>query len=135
MEMLVTVAIVAILAALALTAFQKVQSSALQAHSLSNVRQVTAAMLLYAADNEQRLPWGEDLGSYSIVNRSQMEPYLSNTNAVWFCPILVRYYKSRGIYTPATSFWMGRIVTSWELTGGGSTWYAATGRPNPASGR
>jgi len=65
MELLVTIAIVAILAALLSTAIAKTRGKAQGISCLGNARQLSLAWVLYASDNNDRLPY--NLGS--IANR------------------------------------------------------------------
>src|SRR2546425_6618327 len=60
-ELLVTIAIIAILAGLLSTAIVKAQGKALSVSCLGNVRQLCLAWVLYATDNNDRLPY--NLGS------------------------------------------------------------------------
>ena len=56
-ELLVTIAIIAILAGLLSTAIMKAQGKAQGITCLGNAKQLSLAWLLYAADNNDRLPY------------------------------------------------------------------------------
>ena len=55
-ELLVAVAVISIVAAIVLPVFAQVRARARTATCLSNMRQLGAAALLYAQDNDERLP-------------------------------------------------------------------------------
>lgn len=57
-ELLVVIAIIAILAAILFPVFAKARDKARQATCLSNVKQLTLALLMYADDNDETLPVG-----------------------------------------------------------------------------
>lgn len=87
-ELLVTVAISGILAALIFPSVRQVMSVEKQAQCLSNMRQISLSMFAYANDNEQRLP----------VTKS---PPLDVT----LMPYLDREYKGASSLTTAMSVW------------------------------
>jgi prepilin-type N-terminal cleavage/methylation domain-containing protein/prepilin-type processing-associated H-X9-DG protein len=55
-ELLVVIAIIAILAAMLLPALAKAKEKANQAKCMSNVKQLTTAMIMYAGENGEKLP-------------------------------------------------------------------------------
>lgn len=59
-ELLVTISILSILAALLLPALSRGKAAAHKAVCLSNLRQVGIALQTYAADNEDRIPFGPE---------------------------------------------------------------------------
>ncbi|MFA6175590.1 MAG: type II secretion system protein [Phycisphaerae bacterium] len=85
-ELLVTIAIIAILFALLFPAIKPVKEKAHAVRCASNLRQIGAAIVLYAADHEQRLPgpsyFGVTYGSIVLL----LEPYLPSKTKVWDCP-------------------------------------------------
>ncbi len=70
-ELLVVIAIIAILAAIIFPVFAKAQAKARQTTCLSNVRQLSTAMLMFAQDNRGTYPgaaWAGDIEEY-VGNR------------------------------------------------------------------
>ena len=59
-ELLVVIAIIAILAAMLLPALAKAKSKALNTQCVSNMKQVMLGIMLFAADNDDRLPFNTD---------------------------------------------------------------------------
>jgi prepilin-type N-terminal cleavage/methylation domain-containing protein/prepilin-type processing-associated H-X9-DG protein len=91
-ELLVVLAIIAILAALLLPAVNRARESGRGAACISNLRQVGIALQLYVDDNQQRLPVMRDRGSVTDTNlpsvpsvETVLRDPLSNTN-VLRCP-------------------------------------------------
>jgi len=64
-ELLVVIAIIALLAALAFPMIEKMQTGASQTKAAGNFRQLGAAIMAYAAENDQKLP-----GPLSQMNKS-----------------------------------------------------------------
>src|SRR5256884_2537253 len=56
-ELLVVIAIIAILAALLLPALSKAKEQGRSVTCKSNMRQITLAMIMYADDNSDYVPW------------------------------------------------------------------------------
>jgi len=56
-ELLVVIAIIAILAAILFPVFARAREKARQSSCLSNVKQITLGVMMYAQDYDERLPW------------------------------------------------------------------------------
>jgi prepilin-type N-terminal cleavage/methylation domain-containing protein/prepilin-type processing-associated H-X9-DG protein len=92
-EMLVVVSIIGVLASLVFPAFARAREAARKVRCLSNIRQVTLAVTMYAADYDDRLP----LSAYrpaggvgqpaadSPIWPAYVAPYLHNED-VFYCP-------------------------------------------------
>ena len=109
-ELLLVVGILAVLVAILLPAIGKVRESARRAVCLSHIRQLTAATLLYAGDNDRTLPeaagansWQSPLSprgsglaawqrhpiwpTYVLPSiGALLEKYLGSDASVWRCP-------------------------------------------------
>ena len=84
-ELLVVIAIIAILAAILFPVFARARAKALQNNCLSNVKQLTLGMLMYADDFDQMLP---TVGSGSAADpswKAKLYPYVKSRN-LYECP-------------------------------------------------
>ena len=83
-ELLVVIAIIAILAGILFPVFGRIRAKGYQTQCLNNLHQLGRAMLLYAQDQDNRLPVGATSdGKYWYV---LMDSYVRNKE-VWTCPI------------------------------------------------
>ncbi len=81
-ELLVVIAIIAILAAILFPVFARARDKALQASCLSNVKQITLAILMYTQDYDEVLPRCSTGG---VIWVDAIEPYINN-QAILRCP-------------------------------------------------
>jgi len=111
-ELLVVVAIIGILASLLLPGLNRARGQALTVKCLSQMKQFSCAWLMYAGDNEDRVPpnepalgplflpeiswvrgwlqlgisdWPDNIDTRYLVE-SHLGPYLSFSSEVWHCP-------------------------------------------------
>jgi prepilin-type N-terminal cleavage/methylation domain-containing protein/prepilin-type processing-associated H-X9-DG protein len=91
-ELLVVIAIIAILAAILFPVFARAREKARQTSCLSNSKQIMLAILQYAQDYDEMLPYGRvdsptnTYAIYSIADgRSHLMPYIKNTR-IGICP-------------------------------------------------
>ena len=100
-ELLVVIAIIAVLAALLLPALSQVKSKARRTQCIGNLRQVSAGVLMYADDYQQRLPGRSGLvpgvaGWHAY--KSLVKPYVGLANPspsrdpLFVCPADTFYY-------------------------------------------
>ena len=99
-ELLVVIAIIAILAAILFPVFARARDKAIAASCLSNVKQITLAMMMYIQDHDESFP--------NTVMRLSMLPtpttwvYTATTRPP-FNFVLVPYVRSEGLFRcPAT---------------------------------
>lgn len=93
-ELLTVVGVIAILAALLLPAVNKAVGSARAIKSLANLSSISKAILLYAGDNDMRLPTLTDRVPWQkLYWTDQIKPYigdrtydLSNNQDLWYRP-------------------------------------------------
>lgn len=85
-ELLVVVALIAILASLGATAWSKVQVSGLRAKCASNMRQIGAAVHLYAADHDGRFPSTRHVVGEDEAWIFALGPYLDEMDEVRISP-------------------------------------------------
>jgi len=110
-ELLVVIAIIAILAAMLLPALAMAKQKGKIALCKSNEHQLMLATLMYAADNQDKLPdcaapgttttlgvWAWDVSAYVVTNLYQNAP---NQNA-FYCPNELYQYNNGGAWTGFT---------------------------------
>jgi prepilin-type N-terminal cleavage/methylation domain-containing protein/prepilin-type processing-associated H-X9-DG protein len=85
-ELLVVIAIIAILAAILFPVFVTAKRAAYQAQCVSNLGQLTRAIMMYASDNQGRIPRWKSLDSASQVWDTSVYSYVKNKK-VFSCPV------------------------------------------------
>jgi prepilin-type N-terminal cleavage/methylation domain-containing protein/prepilin-type processing-associated H-X9-DG protein len=84
-ELLVVIAIIAILAAILFPVFARAREKARQTSCLSNVKQLSLAVLQYAQDYDERLPNHCGWGGIGVCWAWSIYPYIKNMQ-VYACP-------------------------------------------------
>ena len=85
-ELLVVIAIIAILAAILFPVFARAREAARQSACMSNIRQLTLAVMCYAQDYDDMLiPSRQGNAAGSLIWPAYLFPYVRNT-AVYICP-------------------------------------------------
>lgn len=88
-ELLVVIAIIAILAAMLLPALSKAKARALQANCMSNLKQVSVALMLYTDEQNNFFP-------YASVDASVLDPSDTSGSKVLWTKALGPYLPRRG---------------------------------------
>ena len=97
-ELLVAVAIIAILAAILFPVFGQARAMARQTVCLSNMKQISAGVLMYAQDyDESLLPWG-NCATWGIAGYVQTCPTDTAKAALW-TETLLPYLKNQQVFT------------------------------------
>jgi prepilin-type N-terminal cleavage/methylation domain-containing protein/prepilin-type processing-associated H-X9-DG protein len=90
-ELLVVIAIIAILAAILFPVFAQAREKARQTNCLSNLRNVSTAIMMYVQDNDELMPYYETTPPPAPLPRNfwfvQITPYLK-ANQIYYCPSL-----------------------------------------------
>jgi prepilin-type N-terminal cleavage/methylation domain-containing protein/prepilin-type processing-associated H-X9-DG protein len=86
-ELLVAIAIIAILAAILFPVFAKAREKARQTSCASNLRNLGAAVLMYAQDYDEQFPLAAYAGAgFTFFTWHDLtDPYSKNTD-IWHCP-------------------------------------------------
>ena len=130
-ELLVVIAIIAILAAILFPVFARAREKARQSSCLSNTKQLGMAVLTYAQDYDERLPWGAEISWNATAGQSgllgnALEPYVKNTQ-VFICPSVAGYSGTwRNIGARTASYGYNMVLSS------GSSGMAMASYPQPA---
>lgn len=84
-ELLVVIAIIAILAAILFPVFARAKEKARCASCQSNLKQLGLALIMYAADHDDRIPFGACWAGGQRPDVVLLNPYIKNTQ-LWECP-------------------------------------------------
>ena len=85
-ELLVVIAIIAILAAILFPVFAQAREAARKITCISNLRNLSGAIMLYTQDYDEELPLGAySTGTDFLAWNDLTLPYTRNT-AIWHCP-------------------------------------------------
>ena len=93
-ELLVVIAIIAILAAMLLPALNKARAKARHSNCTNNLKQIGTMMAFYYSDNEDSVPWTEQLDTSTNANQlfklihwgQPLRPYLEGSLKIAWCP-------------------------------------------------
>lgn len=123
-ELLVAVTIIAVLAAILFPVFAKARDKARQAHCQSNLRQMTAAVLMYASDYDDQTPSANFRADLILI-----QPYLKNQD-VFRCPSDSGYYDVCGDHITGSHLPSVRIPNGYVANACffGGAWFPS---PNP----
>jgi prepilin-type N-terminal cleavage/methylation domain-containing protein/prepilin-type processing-associated H-X9-DG protein len=99
-ELLVVIAVIAILAAILFPVFAQAREKARAASCLSNERQLAMAVLMYAGDYDEYLPWGDTV-----------EP--AETRSTWRLSVLP-YVKSLSVYRCPSNGWADSMKSIYQ---------------------
>ena len=120
-ELLVVIAIIAILAAILFPAFARAKENAKRTACMNNMKQVGHAILMYAQDNDETLPyqqgdvcdWGEPANKATIWIKG-VQPY-TKTTSVWSCPNSFDHAGSPATERSYSNYWYNGHASAKEL--------------------
>jgi len=98
-ELLVVVAVIAILAALLLPALSKAHAAARRINCISNLKQISAVVLMYANDHNQRLP--KCAGSKGLKGCVVSNTPASSRDQLFACPADTFHHDTNDAYVPS----------------------------------
>ncbi len=113
LEILITCAIVAMLAMFAIPAISSARSSALRSQCASNLRQIGLALQQYSAENSGALPVTTHTTGSRRANESWvylLSDYLDNMDRVRVCPADPPARQQRILQQKATSYALNELV-------------------------
>jgi len=103
-ELLVVIAIIAILAAILFPVFAQARDKARQATCISNLKQLSLGINMYAQDYDETLPYGYNYSADGKVWwwwQDSIHPYVKN-NAIYSCPSASPHAQEKNGRPPGT---------------------------------
>ncbi|WP_081722223.1 type II secretion system protein [Geminisphaera colitermitum] len=126
-ELLVVLVIIGVLAAVIIPVAAGARMVARRASCMSNMRQLGAAMLLYAGDNKDNLPvTTHNADDYTQTWIYLLRPYVGNMDAIRVCPAESSERKKKIIDNMGTSYVLNDRVVERKA------YRRLTGIPNPS---
>jgi type II secretory pathway pseudopilin PulG len=126
-ELLVTIGMIALLAALLLPALSKGKAQAQSSSCKSRLRQIGLALNMHASDTSRYPPMGGSFPYQTWADRLQPYYPLNWTNASWNCPTFLS--KNGSIHgwssLETNSFWSASYSYNWRGIVGAITWTGA----------
>lgn len=122
-ELLVVIAIIAILAAILFPVFARAREKARQASCLSNVKQISLAILMYVQDYDEK--WGgawytADITRQDLLWNNVVGPYVKN-DQIWQCPSESAQYVEDSHYNPGIRLYTNYVMNCEVQKGYGSS--------------
>ena len=115
-ELLVVIAIIAILAAILFPVFAKAREKARQSSCLSNVKQIGLAIMQYAQDYDEIMPyasaWGTPVRNWNLW----LDPYVKNAQ-IFACPSNTTYPLGYGWNYQNFGYWSSGSSTFYNNPG------------------
>ncbi|MGD0744051.1 MAG: prepilin-type N-terminal cleavage/methylation domain-containing protein [Verrucomicrobiota bacterium] len=131
-ELLVVIAVIGILAMMLLPALAGTKAKSLNAYCMTQLRQIGAAMAVYAAENNDYVVSARNGGGGAFNQRALNPPqpaaaavFLDTTNAakVWCCPSIPDYAYDLPVYQPSQNQWL----IGYSYFGGITNWIDSAG--------
>src|SRR6266404_3138407 len=122
-ELLMVIAVIAVLAGLLLPALSRAKESARSTSCLTNIRQIGLASVTYSLDETGHLPWFRNwlFTKPGDLTTGRLYPYLSS-KAVYLCPsdklVLAAKGRSAALPTPTFGVTSGRRDFSYAMNCG-----------------
>jgi prepilin-type N-terminal cleavage/methylation domain-containing protein len=147
-ELLVVIAIIAILAAILFPVFAQARERARMTACLSNMRQISTGIMMYAQDYDETLPYirfhcpGTKPGSHCLVWKNVIRPYLKSLDVLG-CPSNSYAHTTPGLASDAVPVKQGNNAEGWEqepeqrmpisygMNSCAQTWIPADQKPGP----
>jgi prepilin-type N-terminal cleavage/methylation domain-containing protein/prepilin-type processing-associated H-X9-DG protein len=119
-EILVVIAVIAILAAILFPVFAMAREKARSAVCLSNQKQLASAMAMYVQDYDERFPiWryfvpiSSEYPNGEVTWVENLQPYAKNRK-IWLCPGDTTSYLDRTKPSGQNSYWLNAYLFRWS---------------------